>query len=775
MADLRIVDALEIPTENITGEEKLPTGGNGNYSITLDSVADYTKTKKDLVDNTTVDNKVNGVRQELEAHTEDLLNPHQVTKGQVGLGNVDNTADADKPVSNSTRAAIISAVSPKADKTYVDNQLTLKANKTYVDNQLTLKANKTDVYTKSETYTKQESSDLVNNRISTALTPINTSLDLAKRGVANRYNSSLTYNSGERVVLSNGDIVKSTVDGNTNNPNVNMNGWVSDFDTSAIQAEISTINTELSLKADTAYVDAAVGAISTDASKQYVTLALANADIANIALNQNVFVSEAVNGGYWYKATAGATTLTKSPYDPLAQAKLYADSKTESFKKNSAESLFDFNDSEKNTVAKILANGDLVLANLGDEGISEHIKNLRSVAANTSENQSILELRDLDGNLVFNFTDSGDLIFGGGESLKALANKEGDSVVRIPSRYELLTDEFNLLVSSYRNLSHISDLPIPIGLCGQKFKISNKTDFLNLKISQPERIKINTPYFADDHIVHPFLCNFYREFRGFKHLLILTPYHNTQDIFENPCVYGSNDLLNFELLSDMPQPIYERYPDSYNYNSDSFGVYDHVTGEFCVCWRNGSTAAGFDLWISRTTDGTNWSERKQLLPKSLGLILSPNIIFNSTLNKWVMYSISNDVIHESFAGNKFNYRLAENLHSPWSEPIFIDTPFTSWHQETRYCGNQFITIINDSKITGQLYLGISNDGLTWEFNNIGLIEGAHLNSYKASIVPSVIESSVQFDIFWTSSNVANGDDLWQLFHAKTQPIKIEGA
>lgn len=225
MADLRIVDAPEIPTENITGEEKLPTGGNGNYSISLDSLADYTKTKKDLADNTSVDGKVNGVRQELDAHIEDLLNPHQVTKGQIGLGNVDNTADADKPVSNSTQAAIISAVSPKADKTYVDNALASKSDKTYVDAQLALKANKADVYIKSETYTKQESNDLVNSSISTALTPVNTSLDLAKRGIANRYDSSLTYNSGERVILTNGEIVKSTVDGNTNDPNVNMMGW----------------------------------------------------------------------------------------------------------------------------------------------------------------------------------------------------------------------------------------------------------------------------------------------------------------------------------------------------------------------------------------------------------------------------------------------------------------------------------------------------------------------------------------------------------------------
>ena len=93
-------------------------------------------------------------------------------------------------------------------------------------------------------------------------------------------------------------------------------------DTSALQLQINQ-------KAETEYVDAVVGAISTDASKQYATLALANADIANITLNKNVFVSEAVNGGYWYKATAEATSLTKSAYDPLTQSKEYTDTQIE--------------------------------------------------------------------------------------------------------------------------------------------------------------------------------------------------------------------------------------------------------------------------------------------------------------------------------------------------------------------------------------------------------------------------------------------------------------
>lgn len=158
------------------------------------------------------------------------------------------------------------------------------------------------------------------------------------------------YPINKRIMLANGDIVKSTIDGNTNDPNVDMTGWVNTSDkayvglsnvdnTSDLAKPVSTATnlaivvatqdkvsnqefiTTLSLKADTEYVDSAIGAISTDASTQYATLVLANADISNIAINQNVFVSEAANGGYWYKATAGATSLTKSAFDPLQQAK----------------------------------------------------------------------------------------------------------------------------------------------------------------------------------------------------------------------------------------------------------------------------------------------------------------------------------------------------------------------------------------------------------------------------------------------------------------------
>ena len=45
-------------------------------------------------------------KQDLTSHTSNKNNPHNVTKAQVGLGNVDNTADKDKPISDATQSAL---------------------------------------------------------------------------------------------------------------------------------------------------------------------------------------------------------------------------------------------------------------------------------------------------------------------------------------------------------------------------------------------------------------------------------------------------------------------------------------------------------------------------------------------------------------------------------------------------------------------------------------------------------------------------------------------
>ena len=91
---------MPLATEEVVGGAKLATEEQA-LAGTDDSTIITPKKLKIVAD-------VKADAADLTAHTGNQNNPHGVTKAQVGLGNVDNTADANKPVST-------------AQKSYVDN------------------------------------------------------------------------------------------------------------------------------------------------------------------------------------------------------------------------------------------------------------------------------------------------------------------------------------------------------------------------------------------------------------------------------------------------------------------------------------------------------------------------------------------------------------------------------------------------------------------------------------------------------------------------------
>lgn len=65
------------------------------------------KTKLDgLKDQAGITSDIDAVQTNLETHINNKSNPHEVDKAQVGLGNVDNTSDANKPISTATQDAL---------------------------------------------------------------------------------------------------------------------------------------------------------------------------------------------------------------------------------------------------------------------------------------------------------------------------------------------------------------------------------------------------------------------------------------------------------------------------------------------------------------------------------------------------------------------------------------------------------------------------------------------------------------------------------------------
>jgi hypothetical protein len=72
-------------------------------SLSADLTAEQTER---IAADSSMANNITSINGRLVLHTSDYNNPHQVTKAQVGLGNVNNTADLDKPISTLTQQAL---------------------------------------------------------------------------------------------------------------------------------------------------------------------------------------------------------------------------------------------------------------------------------------------------------------------------------------------------------------------------------------------------------------------------------------------------------------------------------------------------------------------------------------------------------------------------------------------------------------------------------------------------------------------------------------------
>lgn len=67
-----------------------------------------------------------GISDSLNAHITNTNNPHNVTKTQVGLGNVDNTSDKNKPISDATQSALDGKLNKTTTSTSKDQVYTKK-------------------------------------------------------------------------------------------------------------------------------------------------------------------------------------------------------------------------------------------------------------------------------------------------------------------------------------------------------------------------------------------------------------------------------------------------------------------------------------------------------------------------------------------------------------------------------------------------------------------------------------------------------------------------
>ncbi len=170
----------------------------------------------------------------LTGHTGRTNNPHGVTKAQVGLDKVDNTSDANKPISLATATAL----GLKADLSFVNTELGKKANTTALNTHM----NKTD---NPHAVTKAQVGLSNVNNTSDLAKPISTATQTALNGKVDK-NNDITAGVYTKVAVDK----KGLVTGGYN--------LVADDIPSLTISKITGLQTALNGKTTEAYVNASI-------------------------------------------------------------------------------------------------------------------------------------------------------------------------------------------------------------------------------------------------------------------------------------------------------------------------------------------------------------------------------------------------------------------------------------------------------------------------------------------------------------------------------------
>lgn len=334
------------------------------------------------------------------------------------------------------------------------------------------------------------------------------------------------------------------------------------------------------------------------------------------------------------------------------------------------------------------------------------------------------------------------------------------SIAMTRSKLDIFTDDTQQALNMQR-YAGINGAPAPLDLHKRIYTINDAWPNA-INFSRPaNRTVISTPYRPDDGVVHPNIVEFYNGFRGYRYILKLEPYYDTGEQYENPCLYGSNDLVTFTMLDGFQQPLATRPVTEWgtsNHNSDGVLTYDPRTGDLILVWRESlrnylGTVDTYDAWSMRKTkDGYNWTEKEWLMePRVRGggfNTASPSIIYDPVGDEWHIYvGTGNGVQH---------YVKKQLTKDGWELPTSIAVPsdLKPWHLDARFVGNKLVMLIHD-QTNGQFRFGVSSDfaNFTWatatNYTETG--DEVATDKYKASFLPKInANNELSFVVLWTS-------------------------
>lgn len=282
---------------------------------------------------------------------------------------------------------------------------------------------------------------------------------------------------------------------------------------------------------------------------------------------------------------------------------------------------------------------------------------------------------------------------------------------------------------------------------------------------------------------HPSVVKFDTPWHGFLYWMAVTPYPNTENEYENPHIFCSNDGIHWTEPVGITNPIVP-CPSGTGYNSDVNLLMD---GDALYCYfRVSGVLSGRAIYVVKSTDGVNWSQKQVVCdwPATGMDVIAPSFVKAGPEYECFGVCTGESIPGDYYQNNSIrkmtstsptegfrpvkdtDYRLVRINSRPWGpdqEP---------WHLEVRMVNKIWLLLVTTTNhggygAGGRLFLGYSTDGINFVFGHQPLINLS--GTYKSSFIPSYNPETRTIHVQLWRAMMANGWTLYyEEFNIQTQ-------
>ena len=284
--------------------------------------------------------------------------------------------------------------------------------------------------------------------------------------------------------------------------------------------------------------------------------------------------------------------------------------------------------------------------------------------------------------------------------------------------------------------------------------------YFKIGTSNQAPLDIKTPD-GYDQPYHPSVLFFENGWCGYRYWMAASPWpiggEPYRDRWEYPCIYASNDGVNWNLIGENPlDDLTESEIDELDYFSDPELV---MNGDTMECWYRMTKRRGVKkihdkivyLFRRTSTDGLNWTPRDTIMETGKEIADPKDIFFSHSLryvdNRYLMwYTAYNDK-----GSLEVRYQDADSTAKLWSDVkkcnlIGYEGEIEPWHISIMYEDGVYNLILYNFF---DISLWTSEDGINftykWDLLKRKRVIGSyHYDLYRASLIKDDVSYKLYF-------------------------------